>query len=133
MTNRPSGPVESAFRTFDIDKFNQQFNKYLEDQRQERVKRESQKIIDLSQVEVKKKLHEMSIGEILLTMKDEIFALLDDLINGKFELDTFLKNNRLFFIGLLILLFVYFYQMVSLVFGYDEKECPEGKKIVISN
>lgn len=98
---------------FDLKKFNKQY----EDVRMKRQKliTEGEKI-KLSKLNItsdKKKLHELTIGELIFGMKDALFGILNDLIRLRFVTDTFTKNNRLFYIGFFIIIFVFFLYLVK--------------------
>ncbi len=42
--------------------------------------------------------------EILVNFKDTLFNLIDDLLQYKFTIDTFTKNNRLLYLGMLLII-----------------------------
>jgi Trk-type K+ transport system membrane component len=47
-------------------------------------------------------LYNYTFFDIILGIKYSCFGILDDLLNEQFTLQTFLKDNRLFFIGLIL-------------------------------
>ena len=66
--------------------------------------------------EIKKKIYQLSVGEILIGIKDTWFEIIDDLLQQRFSLSIFTKGNRLFFIGLtiaIIVLIVYLYEILT--------------------
>ena len=50
-------------------------------------------------------INKMSIIDLSIGIKDSWFYLIDDLLLQKFTINTFTKNNRLFYIGLTFILF----------------------------
>ena len=70
-----------------------------------------------------RKIYNENIGRILINMKDELFDLLDDLIQNKIEIKTFTKNNRLFYIGILfVTLSIFLLGYIIIIGDYDNKE-----------
>jgi hypothetical protein len=102
-------------------KFNlAQFNKEFENQKD--LNKEYQADVDLnrlnklSSVEIKTSLYDLSILDILVNTKNTWFNLMDDLLEQRFELATITKENRMFYIGVTILLFsiiLYIYYIMS--------------------
>ncbi len=106
---------------FDIGEFNKNFEK----QQEEEVKNDKE-LEMMKKVIEKKKLHEMSFGKIFVNMKDEIFGILYDLISLNYDsfdsfLNIFIKNNRLFYIGLFLIIICLFLYLISNFF-YREDE-----------
>lgn len=100
---------------FDLGQFNIAFDRNKE------IAKESQKINDLnklnalSQETVHQSLYDLSLFQIIINTKNAWFNLLDDLLDQNFELETFTKENRLFYIGLTLLLFtiiLYLYEII---------------------
>ena len=95
-------------KEFNVLKFNEDYEKMKKQKILDRKMKERNKLKKLNKTLVDKKLHDMSILEILIEFKNNIFGILDDLINFNFNdfnsfLNIFSKNNRLFFIGLMII------------------------------
>lgn len=92
-------------KRFDLGQFNKVFDRNKE------IAKESQRISDLnklnalSQETVHVSLYDLSLYQIIINTKNTWFNLLDDLLDQKFELETFTKENRLFFIGLTVVFF----------------------------
>lgn len=90
---------------FNLALFNQKF-------RDEQIKRlsfyrnEERKRLDkLNElVPAQPKLHELTIGQHLLNMKNSNFNLMEDLMTKPFEISLLTKDNRLFYLSLLILI-----------------------------
>ena len=62
----------------------------------------------------------MRIGEIFSKMKDEVFKFIDELLGGRYKSikDLFTKNNRLFYLGLFLLIICLFLYLLSYLFLY---------------
>lgn len=72
---------------------------------------ETQRIKDLNMLsqlaeqQEEKSLYDLTITEIIINTKDAWFGLLDDLLDQQFEVETFTKENRLFYIGITLVFF----------------------------
>lgn len=103
-------------RRFDLKKFNKVFDINREiSKRNQRVK-DLEKLNELSRVDTMTSLYDLNISQILVNIKNTWFNLLDDILEQRFQLNTFTKENRLFYIGLTILfiaVIMYIYTMIS--------------------
>lgn len=104
---------------FDVNEFNKAF-----EEQQVNDNKEKEELDMMKKVIEKEKLHDMSLGKILINMKDEIFGILYDLISINYEsfdtfLDIFTKNNRLFYIGLFLIIICIFLYLISYFFHTD--------------
>jgi|688.fasta_scaffold858094_1 hypothetical protein len=89
---------------FDIDKFNRDFDQYKDQRKEEMRERIDKKISELNKPVEQVALYDLSIGQIMINMKDAIFNIIDDLLNFKISKNVFIKQNRLFYIGIFIIL-----------------------------
>ena len=106
---------------FDISKFNSAF----EDKQD--FKENDKELDTMKKVIEKEQLHDMSLGKILVNMKDEIFGILYDIITINFNssdtfIEIFTKNNRLFYIGLFLIIICIFLYIISYLFYYPKPE-----------
>jgi len=98
---------------FDIDKFNRDFDQY-KDKRKMDMKAELQKKLDTLNKKVPDiPAYNLSIGQTMVNTKDAVMDTLDDMLQFKFNNETFSKNNRLYYLGLLfiiigIIFFIYY-------------------------
>lgn len=121
ITYKPPGDA------FDIDKFNRNFDQY-------RIKRETtmkkemdEKLAKLNAPPQKTPVWDESIGQILINMKDSIFDIIDDLLIWNTK-NIFIKNHRLFYIGLFIIICI----IIGLgLASLDTKETQPIHKLVI--
>ena len=99
--------------TFDLDVFNKKYEN-VRRRRQNLIKdSEQERLSKLNITSLNKKIHQYTIGEILFNLKNALFGILNDLLRFKFTMDTFIKQNRLFYLGLFILiivLIIYFFK-----------------------
>jgi hypothetical protein len=112
---------------FDINKFNTVF----EENQVNLDKKKDNELDGMKQVIEKEQLHDMSLGKIFVNMKEEIFGILYDIITINFNsFDTFFeiftKKNRLFHIGLFLIIICIFLYIISYLFFYPK---PEQKGI----
>lgn len=96
--------------------FNQKFEQNKELTKQMIKNRERDRLDKLNQNNDTKSLWELSVPEILVNTKDSWFETFDDLLDGKFNYDVFIKNNRLFYFGLTLILVSIFVYVFSLFF-----------------
>ncbi|VBB17968.1 hypothetical protein YASMINEVIRUS_431 [Yasminevirus sp. GU-2018] len=119
-------------RVFDLGKFNKVF------ERNKEVVKESQRINDLnklnalSETQERTSLYNLSIFQIIVNTKDAWFNLLDDLLDQRFELSTFTKDDRMFYIGVTIVtiaVVLYLYGMMTSTEDTTEKPVESVQKI----
>jgi len=107
--------VDPSNNKFDIDKFNRYYEQYRE-RRRVRMKEEmNRKLTELNKPDPTIPVYRQSIPKILLDIKDSLFNTLDDILQGKISIETFTKNNRLFYLGIalfFIAIFMYVYSIL---------------------
>jgi hypothetical protein len=112
---------------FDVQKFNNNFDKTKDLSKAKIKKLDDEKLNKLAVEDTYKNITEMTLFEILIGIKDSWFDLIDDLLQRQFSLNTFIKNNRLFYIGLTLIIVIsilYLYEIIV-----DDVEVT-NKKIV---
>ena len=89
------------------DDFNKRFNQQYLINRNKRFnklkKEEERRLQQLNEIKYKKKLHEYTIGDFLFSFKDNIFFVINALLNKNYDIKTYTENYRLLHIGLLII------------------------------
>ena len=92
---------------FDLAQFNKNFDKNKNASLQSQIITDQKKLDALAQDSkiTRVSLYDLSLFQIIINTKNAWFNLLDDLLDQNFVLDTFTKENRLFYIGLTIILF----------------------------
>jgi hypothetical protein len=119
-------------KRFDLGQFNKIFDRNKE------IATESQKISDLnklnalSQETVRTSLYDLSLFQIIINTKNAWFNILDDLLDQKFESETFTKANRLFYIGLTIVFFAVILYLYATIMADDsgQKKPDHDTKMV---
>jgi hypothetical protein len=96
-------PIRTPSTDFNVNKFN------LEFEQQQREKQLQQKPLQKTEYIEPKKLHQYTIGELILDYKDSIVNIIDDLVMFRFNnledlSNIFLKDNRLLHIGITIII-----------------------------
>lgn len=113
---------------FDVIEFNKRFEQEKE-LTKTRIKELEQERLNKLNVETKeKKITELTVVEILIGIKDAWFDLIDDLLQQRFSINTFTKNNRLFYIGAtiaIIAIILYLYEL------FTTEPMPKEKKKII--
>lgn len=109
------------------------FNKRFEQAKElasSRVKEnERLRLENLNSEITQKNITQLSVIEILIGIKDTWFELIDDLLQRKFNSNTFTKENRLFYIGVTIIVIVIFIYLFS-IFTSETIDQNNSNKIV---
>jgi hypothetical protein len=88
------------------------------------------KIIKPSNIEISEKpFYKMNVLEILIEMKNTWFQILDELIAGNFSMSILIKNNRMFYVGLTILIFA----IILFIYDYAIDSSDPLKNLLNSN
>jgi hypothetical protein len=107
---------ENVSAHFDVNKFNKDFDDYLAKDKARREVTE-QKYLDAKTVVKREKLlHELTFFELMVNMKNAFFDILGEIVAGNIDKETFVKNNRLFYLGSILLIFVVSLQCVNVIF-----------------
>lgn len=101
---------------FNLAEFNKAYELAQKKKELDRQEFEDNVLKELNKPKPKKELYELGIVEIFIRTKDSIFDLLDDLLQGDLNYNTFLKDNRMFFLGLFIILLVIIVHMYNTLF-----------------
>lgn len=106
MDKKAKSNIKNAVpkKDFDSDKFNKEFVFKKERATIENKIKSQEKLNKLTEEANKeeKSLYNLSVAELFIGIKNTWFGILDDLLAKKFEIETLTKNDRLFFIGLTI-------------------------------
>ncbi len=97
---------------FNIQKFNQVFRDQQKGRTTYYQELEKQRLEKLKEIKDEKKLDQYTIGEHFIRMKDSFLGIIEDLQKEETPDNILTKNNRLFYIGLLLLTFFIFYIML---------------------
>uniref|UniRef100_A0A6C0LS75 Uncharacterized protein n=1 Tax=viral metagenome TaxID=1070528 RepID=A0A6C0LS75_9ZZZZ len=114
--NKTYNPLDfyTSSGEFNLSLFNQAFR----EEQLRRIdfyrKRELERLEELNKQQIQKpNLHQLSIGQHLINIKDTFFGLIKDLENEPLSTNTLLKNNRLFYIGLLFVIIFILYLIIN--------------------
>jgi len=124
---------------FDINKFNLSFDKLQQDKKKKKELEDENYIKSLESTEEKeKKITELNIADIFSNTKNEILDLVYEIISFDYEtlqdfIDLFTKNNRLFYIGIFLLLASGVLYLISFIFFYPSNTQKNDININIPN
>ena len=111
---------------FDLATFNKTFNEHKDQTRKIDNELMKNKLGIMDEKEKNnKKLYDMSVLDIMIGIKDTWFNLIDDLLSKNISIDTFTKDNRLFYFGITILVItvaLYTYNMLFSKNTVDKQE-----------
>ena len=123
---------------FDINEFNKNFEKIQQDKKKEK-ELENEKYIKSLESEVEdKKIMDLNIIEIFTNTKNEILDLIYEIISFNYStlqefINLFTKNNRLFYVGLFLLLLSGVLYIISFIFFYPSNTKKNDININIPN
>lgn len=89
---------------FDIDRFNRDFDQYKTKRKEEMKEKVQQKLDELNKPPEEIPAYNLSVGQIMINIKDTLFGIIDDLLRFDFTWDVVLKKNRLFYLGLAVII-----------------------------
>ena len=118
---------------FDIDKFNKKF-KQMQDEEKNKEKLEREEYLkNLEEKQEINKITDLTVKEIIINTKNEIFDLIYEIISFDFEgfegfIGLLTKNNRLFYIGIFLLFICFILYFLSNIIYY-----PNAKKDININ
>lgn len=101
---------------FDIKKFNASFENEIINADKNNKNLEDIRLSKLNYQEKYVKPYQLSFSQMLIGIKDTWFNLTDDLLEKKFYVETFTKQNRLFFIGLTIIIIIILVYLFDIIF-----------------
>lgn len=101
-------------KKIDLGKFNIIFERNKEVAKESQRLKDLEKLNELSREKQVISLYDLSLFDIIINAKNAWFNLLDDLLDQKIELETFTKENRLFYIGLTIIIFATIFYIYTL-------------------
>lgn len=123
---------------FDLEKFNKGFENIQSEKKKKERLAQDEYLNSLKKVEVSKKITDLNISEILTNTKNEVLDLTYDLISFDYDsfddfINLFTKNNRLFYIGLFMLLISCILYIISYIFFYPSDITKNDININIPN
>jgi hypothetical protein len=99
---------------FDITSFNTAFDEQKKQAKEQTIK------IDTDLVKYgTKKIYDMSILDIIIGIKDTWFNLIDNVLNKNVSVQTFTKDDRLFYFGITILFITISIYIFGIMFNKD--------------
>ena len=113
----------------EVDRFNRDFEQYKERRKKMMKIKLDEKLDRLNQPPEELPLYNQPVGSILIQTKDAWLNLLDDLLQFRFTLDTFTKENRLFHIGLTIVFVAIFMYVYSTIMSLGARR-PDPRIVV---
>ena len=112
---------------FNLRAFNQEFEDDVTKNKIIQQKKDAETLNKLNNTVYKKPILDNNLFEILIGIKNTWFYLIDDLLNQKFNKNTFTKDNRLFYIGLTLFIF----GLIIFLYNYlSEDESKQENKVI---
>lgn len=118
---------------FNIDQFNRDFDQY-KDQRKEEMRKEiDKKLSELNKPPEHIAPYDLSVGQIMINTKDAIFNIIDDLFNFKISWRTVLRDNRLFYLGVFVIMIACILYFYAFFLADDNESYEMTPPLVIAN
>ena len=105
-----------------LQKFNKKFEEEQEQRKMKIVEMEKEKLRMLTSKKKIKNIHDLTLGEILVNTKNAYFDILIELLSGDYKdgfSKIFTKENRIFYIGVSLLILSFFIYILSFIFDSD--------------
>ena len=116
---------EESLKEESSEDFLRKFNKDFEDKikmRKNKLKKKRKEKIEKS----KKNIHDLTIGEILINTQNTYFNIFKEIFNFKYKKgfsNIFTKDDRLFYIGVSLLIISFIIFIISFFIEDEEKRC----------
>ena len=111
----------------DIDHYNRDISQYSEIRKNDIKILIDRKLEDLNKQKPVELVYDLSIGQIIINLKDSLFNILDDVINLRLNSNTLTKENRLFYLGIFLIV------LACIMFSYSFFNIDENKKVSFSS
>ena len=118
-------------QNFNLKQFNLDFEEELKRKNELRAEREEGTLNNLNSTISDTNVLNMSIADMLIGIKDTWFGLMDDLLAMRFEVATVTKNNRLFFVGLSVIICVVLVYIINYLSNLGDSHHKNEKIIKI--
>lgn len=107
----------------DIDHWSRDISQYSETRRNDVKILIDQKLEDLNKQKPVELVYDLSVGQIVINLKDTMFDVLDDIVNMRFRTETLTKDHRLFYIGIFLIV------MACVIFSFAFFGVEGDKKV----
>ena len=119
-----------------LQKFNKNFEEEQEQRKMKIVEMEKEKLKMLISKKNKKNIHDLTLGEILVNTKNSYLDIIIELLSGDYKdgfSKIFTKENRIFYIGVSLLILSFFIYILSFIFdsNNDNQSKQDSDKINI--
>lgn len=117
----------------DIDHYNRVFTQYSDIRKNDMKIELEKKIADMNKPKPVDLIYDNSIGVILINTKDAAFNIMDDVVNMRFNNDIITKDNRLFYLGIIIVFVACLMYLYLFFSGDDDKKVSYENTIKFNN
>lgn len=110
LRDEKTGKYVIDLTKFNSELYNDKYKSYIDDVKKRRKnanEKNMKNLIGTDNINIKpeyKPFYQLNLLEIALELKNTMFSILDDILAGNMTLDIILKDNRLFYVGLTILI-----------------------------
>lgn len=96
---------------FDVNKFNQEFESNIQQQKEIVAQQDAKKLQELNKVIYKQKISEMTFIEFIHNWKESLLGMLNDLLHLRLQSEILFQENRLFFLGITVIFAIIFFYL----------------------
>lgn len=114
----------------DIDRYNREFNQYTQKRQETEKEAIQRKLNNLNSPPKEIAPYDLSIGQIMINIKNTIFSVMDELLSFTFTWQSLWKDYRLFYLGLFLIMIA---TLVYLFFFFASGTVIDGKSLPATN
>lgn len=111
--------VDLVKSKFDIKAFNKGFENYMKEQNEIKHQTEIERLKQLNETIYEKKITEMTWNEVMKEWELSMVGVLDDILHFRLTPSILFRDNRLFFVGITLLILASIFYIMILLFGLD--------------
>lgn len=115
---------------FDISKFNREFETSKESNKLIVKLKENERLDRINKKDNELKPYQLPVSDILINIKDTWFNILDDLLQGKIMISILTDNNRLFYIGLTIIIVIIILYLYDIIMADSKTDNNASQKLI---
>ena len=133
LTNTGAYFYNQTTNDINIDKFDRAYEQYKTKRKIAMQNTLNKKLEKLNAPHQKTPVYERSLGDIMVGTKDAMFNFLDDILQFDFSTSTFVKNNRLFYFGVVFIMIAIILMIYYFAVNLTKKPQTDLNKQVIIN
>lgn len=110
------------FSGFNAAEFNKVFEQKIHEQNELNMKLDQERLAKLNSPGAPISIFSLSLMDIFIGIKDTLFGIIDDILTLKFSINIFTKNNRLYFLGIALMIVAVLLYLFDYLNYYEPNE-----------